>query len=105
MTPASDTANIVQTLRSDATSEGAVVPASERELKTLLDIAPLGILFTRDRMVVQANALFAEMLRCTLDQLIGQPAHILWPDTESYMELGRLAGPVLAAGDRYQGER
>ena len=82
-----------------------MVPASERELKTLLDIAPLGILFTRDRMVVQANALFAEMLRCTLDQLIGQPAHILWPDAKSYMELGRLAGPVLAAGDRYQGER
>ena len=105
MTPASDSANIVHTLRPDATSEGAVVPASERELKALLDIAPLGILFTRDRMVVQANALFAEMLRCTLDQLIGQPAHILWPDAESYMELGRLAGPVLAAGDRYQGER
>ena len=81
------------------------MPASERELNALLESAPLGILFTRDRVVVQANALVAEMLHCTLDQLIGQPAHTLWPDTESYAELGRLAGPVLAAGERYQAER
>lgn len=74
------------------------------ELDTLLESAPMGILLTQDRRMVRANPLFAEMMRCTLDDLLGQPASMLWPDMETYAELGRQAGPVLASGGRFQAE-
>ena len=74
------------------------------ELDTLLESAPMGILLTQDRRMVRANPLFAEMMRSTLDDLLGQPASMLWPDMETYAELGRQAGPVLASGGRFQAE-
>lgn len=76
----------------------------ELEFSALLENAPLGILFTHNRMVVRANGLCAEMLRCPLDELIGKPASALWPDAHSYHELGRQAGPILASGQRFAAE-
>ncbi|MFY8043139.1 MAG: PAS domain-containing sensor histidine kinase, partial [Rhodoferax sp.] len=73
-------------------------------LNTLFDSAPMGILLTQDRLMVRANPMFAEMMHCTLDNLLGQPASILWPDMAAYAELGRMAGPVLAGGGRFQAE-
>lgn len=73
-------------------------------LDTLFDSAPMGILLTQNRVMVRANALFAEWMRCSLDDLLGHPASILWPDMDAYAELGRQAGPVLASGGRFQAE-
>ena len=94
----------------DSAQANATVPAASAggsavthlELDTLLESAPMGILLTQDRRMVRANPLFAEMMRSTLDDLLGQPASMLWPDMETYAELGRQAGPVLASGGRFQ---
>ncbi|HLA33731.1 MAG TPA: PAS domain S-box protein [Rhodocyclaceae bacterium] len=74
------------------------------ELDAILDAAPLGILFTHNRIMVQANRLFAEIFGYRADELIGKPASILWPDETTYAELGRLAAPALIAGRTFRSE-
>ncbi|MEK7736247.1 MAG: diguanylate cyclase, partial [Pseudomonadota bacterium] len=68
------------------------------EQKAILDNATVGILFSRNRMMVSSNVLGAEMFGYTPDEMIGLPGAALYPSAQAYAELGRSAGQVLAAG-------
>ncbi len=74
------------------------------ELNAIFDNATVGILFTHSRRLMQANRLCAEMFGYSLDEFIDQPALMLYADQEAYSELGREAGPVLAAGKPFRAE-
>ncbi len=82
-------------------SSRAVVSAPKKaalELNAIFENATIGILFTHNRRLIQANRLCAEMFGYTLKEFVDQPALILYADQEAYSVLGREAGPVLAAG-------
>lgn len=64
----------------------------------------MGILFTRDRHVVLANAMAADILRTTVAELVGKPASTLWPTEQAYLDLGRAVAPALAEGGRFAAE-
>ncbi|MFA4970490.1 MAG: PAS domain-containing protein, partial [Sulfuritalea sp.] len=66
------------------------------ELNAIFENATVGILFTHNRRLIQANRLCAEMFGYSLDEFIDQSALILYADQEAYSALGREAGPVLA---------
>jgi diguanylate cyclase (GGDEF)-like protein/PAS domain S-box-containing protein len=68
------------------------------ELNAIFENATIGILFTHNRRLIQANRLCAEMFGYTLNEFVDQSALILYADQEAYSALGREAGPVLAAG-------
>ena len=74
------------------------------ELNAIFENATVGILFTHNRRLIQANRLCAEMFGYSLEEFIDQPALILYADQESYTALGREAGPVLSAGAAYRAE-
>ncbi len=74
------------------------------ELNAIFENAPVGILFSHNRRLVQANRLCAEMFGYTLDEFINQSALILYADQEAYSALGREAGPVLASGTSFRAE-
>jgi len=74
------------------------------ELNAIFENATIGILFTHDRRLIQANRLCAEMFGYTLSEFVDQPALILYADQEAYSALGREAGPVLAAGCPFRTE-
>jgi len=74
------------------------------ELNAIFENATVGILFTHNRRLMQANRLCAEMFGYSLDEFIDQPALILYADQEAYSALGREAGPVLSAGRAYRAE-
>jgi diguanylate cyclase (GGDEF)-like protein/PAS domain S-box-containing protein len=74
------------------------------ELRAILENATVGILFSRHRLLMQANPLCAQMFGYGTDELIGQPGRILYPSDESYEALGREAGPILASGESFQTE-
>jgi diguanylate cyclase (GGDEF)-like protein/PAS domain S-box-containing protein len=74
------------------------------ELNAIFDNATVGILFTHNRRLIQANRLCAEMFGYSLDEFIDQSALILYADQEAYSALGREAGPVLAAGRPFRTE-
>ncbi|MCX7156097.1 MAG: EAL domain-containing protein [Rhodocyclales bacterium] len=88
-------------------SSGAVVRPPKKavlELNAIFENATVGILFTHNRRLIQANRLCAEMFGYSLDEFIDQSALILYADQEAYSALGREAGPVLAAGRSFRAE-
>ena len=74
------------------------------ELNAIFENATVGIVFTRNRKLMQANRLCAEMFGYDLEAFIGQPALILYESPEAYSALGRLAGPELSAGKSFRDE-
>jgi diguanylate cyclase (GGDEF)-like protein/PAS domain S-box-containing protein len=71
---------------------------SQLEYEALLANASIGIAFTRERRFFLTNPKFAEMFGYGPDELVGQPGEVVYPSHESYMALGQIAVPTLAAG-------
>jgi diguanylate cyclase (GGDEF)-like protein/PAS domain S-box-containing protein len=74
------------------------------ELNAIFENATVGILFTHNRKLMQANRLCAEMFGYRLEEFLGQSALILYHDQEAYSALGREAGPVLSEGKSFRAE-
>ncbi|MDO8927229.1 MAG: PAS domain S-box protein, partial [Sideroxyarcus sp.] len=74
------------------------------ELQAILENATVGILFSRNRVVRQANPLCAQMFGYSHEEFIGLAALELYPTTDDYKAVGAQAGPILAAGKPYQAE-
>lgn len=73
-------------------------------LDAIMENAPVGILFTRRRLLAQANAQCAAIFGYTLDELIGQPAMMLYPNEMAYAMLGSQAAEMLAVGELFQAD-
>ena len=58
--------------------------------------APVGIIITVDRHIVDANPCFLAMFGYTLEEAIGLPAAALYPSPTAYEELGHVARPLLS---------
>lgn len=79
---------------------------SEQRQRALLDNASVGMLFTVDRRAEQCNPKAAELFGWPSgDAMQGMPGRDFWPSDEDYEEIGRRAGPVLAAGHMFEAER
>ncbi|WP_295761005.1 PAS domain-containing sensor histidine kinase [Undibacterium sp.] len=71
----------------------------------IMDGAPMGILFTQDGIMLQANANFLEIMGYQSEQLLGKPASLLFFSIpENYLEIGRIAGPALTAGKAFRAD-
>ena len=88
-------------------SSSSLVPVPKKaslELNAIFENATIGILFSHNRQLIQANRLCAEMFGYSLDEFIDRPALTLYANQEAYSALGREAGPVLAAGRPFRTE-
>ena len=74
------------------------------EQRAIFDNVTVGILFSRNRVVVACNALCAEILGYSPEEMIGLPGVALYPSAEAYTALARNAGPILASGDSFHDE-
>ena len=88
----------------NAVGRGKTTAQALIEFQAILENATVGILFSRNRMVAQANPLCAQMFGYSLDEFIGQPAQQLYPSPQDYAAVGSEAGPILAQGLPYQAE-
>ncbi|PKO83770.1 MAG: GGDEF domain-containing protein [Betaproteobacteria bacterium HGW-Betaproteobacteria-11] len=78
--------------------------SSHLGLAGLLDHAPLGILFTRNRVFCEVNRECARLLGYAIEELIGQPAAMIYPDEGIHQALALEAAPTLAAGKVFHAE-
>lgn len=81
----------------------ALLPSSE-EVSAVFEHASLGMLLTRNRQIVRCNRAFASLVESAMDQLLGQPASILFDSPESYEAFGLQVSPVLAQGQVFRDE-
>lgn len=83
---------------------GLPITSAQLGLDAIMENAPIGIMFMRQRVLVQANAQCAAIFGYVLDELIGQQAMMLYPSAESYEQLGKAASRTLSAGDLFQAD-
>ncbi|NRR32698.1 EAL domain-containing protein [Oxalobacteraceae bacterium] len=72
------------------------------EQKAILDNASVGILFSKSQLIISCNPRIAEMFGCSREELIGQPAAMLFTSSESYELFGKEAAPLLGTGQPFE---
>jgi len=67
--------------------------------------APVGMVLSRHRIIVDCNARLCEMFGTTRDLLIGQSFLVLYPSVVEFERIGKRMEPILNANGRYADNR
>ncbi|WP_225784338.1 LuxR C-terminal-related transcriptional regulator [Xenophilus sp. Marseille-Q4582] len=67
--------------------------------------APVGMVLSRQRVMVDCNAFLCEMFGTTREQLIGQSFAVLYPSVAEYERIGQRMIPILNTRGRYADNR
>ncbi|WP_338848396.1 EAL domain-containing protein [Massilia sp. W12] len=74
------------------------------EQQAILENAAVGILFSRDGVIVECNIRAAEMFGFARRDLVGQVSRVIFPSEQSHAELSVHAQPPLSQGLAFQTE-
>ncbi|QIL73153.1 PAS and helix-turn-helix domain-containing protein [Diaphorobacter sp. HDW4B] len=69
------------------------------------EMAPVGLVISRNRIMVDCNRHVCEMFGASRELLIGQSFSILYPSVDEYERLGKRMEPILNARGRYADNR
>ena len=69
------------------------------------DLAPVGLVLSRNRNIVDCNQQLCEMFGASRDQLIGQSFLVLYPSADEYERIGARMLPILNARGLYADDR
>jgi PAS domain S-box-containing protein len=67
--------------------------------------APVGMVLSRHRVIVDCNARLCEMFGATRSALVGQSFRVLYPSVAEFERIGRRMEPILNASGRYADNR
>jgi PAS domain S-box-containing protein len=83
--------------------EAAPSPATDYRLA--FELAPVGLVLSRHRTMVDCNQALCEMFGATREQLVGQSFLILYPSAAEYERIGERLVPILNAKGHYADDR
>lgn len=69
------------------------------------DLAPVGLVISRNRIMVDCNQRVCEMFTTSRELLLGQSFQILYPSADEYERLGARMAPILNAKGTYSDNR
>ncbi len=75
------------------------------DYRLAFDMAPVGLVMSRHRVIVDCNEHLCEMFGATRDQLNGQSFQILYPSVDEYERIGARMLPILNASGLYADNR
>ena len=75
------------------------------DYRTAFDLAPVGLVLSRQRLMVDCNAELLAMFRAEREQLIGRSFEILYPTADEFERTGQRIAAQLDAAGRYADER
>ena len=67
--------------------------------------APVGMVLSRDRIIVDCNARLCEMFGASRETLVGQSFRVLYPSVVEFERIGKRMEPILNASGRYSDNR
>ena len=67
--------------------------------------APVGLVLSRHRVIVDCNAQLCEMFGATRAQLLGQSFQVLYPSADEYERTGARIAPILNTRGHYADDR
>ena len=89
----------------DISEQRAAMESSRQllmEQKAILDNASIGILFTKNGVMLSCNPLMAGMFGYQREEILGRHAGTMFESEESYRSFGAMAGPRLVAGQLFE---
>ncbi|MBQ0942756.1 PAS and helix-turn-helix domain-containing protein [Ideonella sp. 4Y16] len=75
------------------------------DYRTAFDLAPVGLVISRHRQMVDCNQRLLAMFGAEREQLIGQSFELLYPSTEEYLRTGERIVASLDRDGRYADDR
>ncbi|PWW49092.1 PAS and helix-turn-helix domain-containing protein [Melaminivora alkalimesophila] len=75
------------------------------DYRLAFEMAPVGLVISRNRTMVDCNRHVCEMFGASRELLIGQSFRILYPSADEYERLGRRMEPILNARGHYADTR
>ena len=67
--------------------------------------APIGMVLSRDRTMVDCNARLCKMFGAPREALVGQSFRVLYPSVAEFERIGKRMEPILNASGRYANNR
>jgi PAS domain S-box-containing protein len=77
----------------------------EIDYRLAFDMAPVGLVLSRNRTMVDCNRHLCEMFGASREVLIGQSFQVLYPSADEYERLGARMAPILNAKGHYSDNR
>ena len=75
------------------------------DYRLAFDMAPVGLVLSRNRTMVDSNRHVCEMFGASREVLIGQSFQVLYPSADEYERLGAHMAPILNAKGHYADNR
>ena len=75
------------------------------DYRLAFDLAPVGLVLSRNRTMVDCNRHVCEMFGASREVLMGQSFQILYPSADEYERLGAHMAPILNAKGHYADNR
>jgi PAS domain S-box-containing protein len=75
------------------------------DYRQAFDLAPVGLVLSRNRQMVDCNQRVCEMFGVTREQLISQSFEVLYPSADEYERTGARIEPILNAKGLYADDR
>ena len=80
------------------------IPAAP-DYRLAFQLAPVGLILSRERRIVDCNERVCEIFDATPEQLVGQSFRILYPSADEYERIGARMAPILNAHGVYADNR
>ncbi|WP_370682435.1 LuxR C-terminal-related transcriptional regulator [Comamonas sp. GB3 AK4-5] len=77
----------------------------EMDYKLAFEMAPVGLVISRNRTMVDCNHQVCEMFAISRELMVGQSFQILYPSADEYERLGARMAPILNAKGHYSDNR
>jgi len=75
------------------------------DYRLAFELAPVGMVLSRHRIIVDCNARVCEMFGAARDSLVGQSFQVLYPSVVEFERIGKRMEPILNTSGRYADNR
>lgn len=75
------------------------------DYRAAFEMAPVGLVLSRNRIIVDCNHAVAEMFLTCREALVGQSFLVLYPSPDEFERTGERIAPILGSSGRYADER
>lgn len=80
-------------------------PAGVDHYRRAFDLAPIGLVLSRERIMIDVNQRLCDMFGALRHDLLGQSFRLLYPSTEEFERTGQRIAPLLARNAVYTDDR
>ncbi len=78
---------------------------SDIDYALAFDLAPIGLVLSRNRTIVDCNQRMSDLFGAARDQLVGQSFRVLYPSADEYERTGARIAPLLGRNGTYADDR